>query len=84
MAPIIWRVPWPNNIRQPIVSFNNPSGSLSNSDLEMAGMLLLYLVLEHVTTLRHIHVAAWCDNTPMVAWMNKLSASHSPIAGRLT
>ena len=50
----------------------------------MAGMLLLYLVLEHLATLRHIHVAAWCDNTPTVAWTNKLSASRSPITGRLT
>jgi hypothetical protein len=81
MPPTVWRVQWPDDIRLSVISFDNPSGSLSNSDLEMAGMLLLYLVLEHLTTLRHIHVAAWCNNTPTVAWMNKLSASRSPIAG---
>jgi hypothetical protein len=84
LPPVVWRVQWPDDIRQTVISFNNPSGSLSNSDLEMAGMLLLYLVLEHLATLRHIHVAAWCDNTPTVSWTNKLSASRSPIAGRLT
>ena len=83
MPPTVWHIQWPNDIRQSVISFNNPSGFLTNSDLEMAGMLLLYLVLEHLATLRHIHVAAWCDNTPTVAWMNKLSASHSPIAGQL-
>ena len=46
-------------------------------------MLLLYLVLEHLATLQHIHVAAWCDNTPTVSWTNKLSASRSPITGKL-
>ena len=71
-------------IRNELVSFQNPSGTISNSDLEMAGMLLHYLVLEQLAPLRHVHVAAWCDNTPTVSWTNKLSATRSPIAGRLT
>ena len=75
LPPVIWRVQWPDDIRHSIISFNNPSGSLSNSDLKMTGMLLLYLVLEHLAPLRYTHVAAWCDNTPTVSWTNKLNAS---------
>ena len=50
----------------------------------MAAMLAHYLVLEHLVDLRHVHVAAWCDNTPTVSWTNKLSSSRSRVAGRLT
>jgi hypothetical protein len=44
------------------------------------------LVLEHLVSLKHVHVAAWCNsNTPTVSWTNKLSLSaHAAIAGRLT
>ena len=84
LHPTVWHVPWPPCIQTRLVSFQNPTSLVSNSDLEMAGMLLHYLVLEHLAPLQHIHVAAWCDNTPTVSWTNKLSASRSPIAGRLT
>jgi len=51
--------------------------------LEMAGLLLHYLVLENLTELKHVHVAAWCDNTPTVSWANKLNSSKSRVAARL-
>ena len=60
-----------------MVSFDNPTGTITNSDLEMAGMVLHYLVLEHdLVALQHVpHVAVWCDNMPKVSWTNKLSLS---------
>jgi hypothetical protein len=84
LSPIVWRIQWPPDIQANVVSFQNPTGTITNSDLEMAGMLLHFLVLEHVVALRHVHVAAWCDNTPTVSWTNKLSSSRSSVAGRLT
>jgi hypothetical protein len=83
---VVWRVEWPTNIPQNIVSFDNPNSKITNSDLEMADMLIHYLVLEHhLVLLKHAHVAAWCDNTPTVSWTsNKLSLSRAPIASRLT
>jgi hypothetical protein len=84
LSPIVWRVEWPADIQASVISFQNPDGTITNSDLEMAGMLIHYLVLEHLVPLRHVHVAAWCDNTPTVSWTNKLSASRSSVAGRLT
>jgi hypothetical protein len=83
LHPVVWRVEWPQDIRDNVVSFSNPTGTITNSDLEMAGMVLHYLVLEHLTRLRHVHIAAWCDNTPTVSWTNKLSSSRSRVAGRL-
>jgi hypothetical protein len=84
LQPIVWRVEWPEDIRNNVVSFDNPTGTITNSDLEMAGMLLHFLVLEHLVHLKHVHVAAWCDNTPTVSWTNKLSSARSAVAGRLT
>jgi hypothetical protein len=83
LLPIVWRVEWPQDIRDNVVSFANPTGTITNSDLEMAGMVIQYLVLEHLACLRHVHVAAWCDNTPTVSWTNKLSSSRSMVASRL-
>ena len=67
LHPVIWHIPWPLKIHTAIVSFQNPSGSISNSDLEMAGMLLHYIFLEHIVPLWHVHIAASCDNTLTVS-----------------
>jgi hypothetical protein len=48
VPPTVFRLEWPNDIRQDIISENNPEGSITNSDLEMAGLLLLWLVMEDV------------------------------------
>lgn len=83
LPPIVWRLEWPQDIRDRLVSFANPTGDISNSDLEMAGLLAHYLVLEHLVDLQFTHVAAWSDNTPTVSWANKLSSSKSMVASRL-
>ena len=83
LEPVVWRVPWPQDIKDQVVSFDNPTGTITNSDLEMAGLLLHYLVLENLTDLKHVHVAAWCDNTPTVSWANKLNSAKSRVAARL-
>jgi hypothetical protein len=65
-----------------VVSFDNPSGTITNSDLEMVGMLRYFLVLEHLLVhVKHVHVDAWCDNSPTGSWTNKLIPSRSAISG---
>jgi hypothetical protein len=83
LQPVVWRITWPQDIRDALVSFDNPRGTITNSDLEMAGLLLHYLILECLADLKHVHVAAWCDNTPTVSWANKLNSSKSRVAARL-
>jgi hypothetical protein len=51
LSPIVWRVEWPEDIRNNVLSFDNSSCTITNSDLEMAGMLLHFLVLEHLVKL---------------------------------
>ena len=37
---IVWRVEWPSDISRSVVSDKNPKGTITNSDLEMAAILL--------------------------------------------
>ena len=85
--PIVWRVQWPADISADVVSDTNPGGRLTNSDLEMAGVLLQEAVLEeHLgpAAMRAIQTAIGCDNSPAVAWTTRMaSRSASPISFRL-
>ena len=81
--PAVWRIPWPKEVQDNFVSSTNREGTISISDLECAGLLLHYLVLEHITPLRHKHVGAYCDNTPTVSWTAKMASKRSSIGGRL-
>ena len=77
--PTVWRFRWPPSI---VDLFNRKK--LTVNDLEMAGLLLQYLVLEQVTeSLKHKHAAAWCDNTSTVSWARRLSSSKSLVGQRL-
>ena len=81
----VWRLEWPQDIQNQLVSATNRKGTLSINDLEMAGILLSWLVLEHIipTSLQGIHVGMFCDNMSTVTWTNKKSTSTSTIAGHL-
>jgi hypothetical protein len=86
LTPIVWRVQWPKDITDAVVSFTNPNGRITNSDLEMAGVVLQEAALEaHLgTDLTHVQMAIGCDNSPAVAWTTRMATrSHSPIAFRL-
>jgi hypothetical protein len=48
--PMVFRWEWPPDIKSSIRSDRNPTGRLTNPDLEMAGILLLWLVMEKVST----------------------------------
>jgi hypothetical protein len=86
MEPFVWRVEWPPDITNSVVSDKNPSGTITNSDLEMAGVLLHEAVLEaHLgPAMQGTQIAIGCDNSPAVAWTTRMaSRSTSPIAFRL-
>jgi hypothetical protein len=84
MIPTVWRVQFPPDITAAVVSDSDPTGSLTNSDLEMAGVLLHHLVLKTLIRTKHCHSATLCDNTPSVAWVNRMAAkSSSHVAHRL-
>ena len=84
LRPIVWRVEWPKEVAHRWKSFDNPKGDITNSDAEMAALLLQWLVLEMVVgDLKYKHVAAWSDNTPTVGWAKKSKSTKSVIGQRL-
>ncbi len=72
--PTVFRWEWSEDIRNEIKLFENPTGRITNSDLEMAGMLLLWLVIEGVCgILEEKQVALFRDKTPTFAWVSCLA-----------
>jgi hypothetical protein len=77
--PTVWRQEWP-----PDVVELYRAGKLTNSDLEMAGIVLQYLVAEQMRPLERCHTAIWSDNSPAASWSTKMADKAStPIAGQL-
>ncbi len=64
--------------------FDNLGGKITNSNLEMAGLLLLWLCFEAtVPDLAHKHIALFGDNLPTVSWVDKMALKKSQIAAQL-
>ena len=84
ITPTVFRLQWPEEIRKEVVSFDNPNGNLTNSDLEMAGYLLLWLCIEGTAKdLCHKHIAIFSDNSPSVSWVTKMASRKSRVAAQL-
>ena len=84
MCPTVFRMQWPPDITGELISDTNPTGSLTNSDLEMAGLLLLWMVMEEVCPhLAGAHIALFSDNSPTVHWVHRMAAKQSKVAMQL-
>eukprot|EP00978_Attheya_sp_CCMP212_P017850 scaffold48105_cov30-Attheya_sp.AAC.5 len=69
LTPTLWgQVEWPSDITVNVVSDQNPDGTITNSDLEMAGVLIQQMVLERLVDFCHRRSIIHCDNTPSVSW----------------
>jgi hypothetical protein len=78
-VPTVFRMEWPDDIKE---SFHR--GDITNSDLECAGLLLLWLVMEEVCPLRiGSRVALFSDNSPTVSWAQRLASRRSKVAAQL-
>ncbi len=77
----MFRLQQPPRITNALVMFENPQGKINNSDLEMAGLLLLWLCIEGIAqTLEHIHVALFSNSTHplLVGWREWHHGSLAP------
>lgn len=72
---IVWREPYPEKVRTEVVSDKNPSGKLTNSDLELEGTVLHHWVLGKTAPVSGETTYTGCDNTPAVAWRTKGSST---------
>jgi len=77
--PTVFRWEWSPEVKEAY-----HSKRITNSDLEMAGLLFLWLVIESVCgNLREKHVALFSDNSPMVGWVRRLATRGSLVSAHL-
>jgi hypothetical protein len=78
--PIVYRQQWPDHINR-----GYREAKITNSDLELAGVLVAWFILEScASTLRHAAATIFSDNSPTVSWTQSLmSRSEQPTSARL-
>jgi len=82
--PTVFRFEWPADIKADLNSEHNPKGKITNSDLEMAGLLLLWLIMEEVCDVKSgTHAALFSDNQPTVSWVQRMASKSDGVAGEL-
>lgn len=84
VPPIVFGFPWPQDICQDINSKSNPKGTITNSDFEMAALVMLFLVMEGtVDNLVEKWLALYSNNRPSVHWVQRLATKSSTAAMQL-
>ena len=68
--PTVFRLQWPPDITADVNSEANPKVRITNSDLKLAGLVLLWLMMEHVCgPLAEKCITLFSDNSPTVSWV---------------
>ena len=75
--PIIWRLQWPPDIVGNLVTDDNPAGTITNSDLELAGGLLHLEAIVQNFDVRERTILSKTDNLATLFWQRKGSATSS-------
>lgn len=70
-----WRWEYPPDIVRSLVTDQNPAGTISISDLELAATIIHEGVLAHDQDITEQTVRTGCDNIAAVAWRNKGSTT---------
>lgn len=81
--PLLWRCPFPPDIQAQVVSWDNPKGNLTNSDLELAGTIAGLDVVTSQHDVREHTISTLTDNTPALAWQRKGSTTTTGPAAYL-
>jgi hypothetical protein len=76
-CPILWRAPFPPNIQCRLITDDNPTGSITNSDLELAGQIAAQDALLQNFDCRERTLAVFTDNISARAWQRK--GSHATL-----
>jgi len=71
VIPLLWREQFPSWLRDRLVSFNNPTDGITNSDLELAGSVAHNDVLAQAADVREKATHNSYDNDATVYWQRK-------------
>ena len=76
-APLAWRFQWPQDITNKLITDANPHGTITNSDLELAGGLLHLDAITHCFDIRERTVLSKGDNLSTTFWERKGSTTSN-------
>ena len=80
---MVWRLRWPQFIIDQLVTSENPDGTISNSDLELAGGLLHLEALAQCFDIRERTVLSKTDNLNALFWQRKGATSSDKVPPHL-
>lgn len=83
IVPVVWRKPFPAHIQHRLVSWTNPKGDITNSDLELAATVVHHDVIAHASDVREHTLHSMHDNTPAQYWQRKGSTTTAGPAAYL-
>ena len=81
--PVLWRLKWPQHIIDQLVTTENPNGTVSNSDLELAGGLLHLEAISQCFDVRERTVLSKTDNLNTLFWQRKGSSTTEKVPAHL-
>lgn len=79
----VWQHHLPDTIRSRLISTNNPTGTITNSDLELAAAVAHPDVIASTRNISETTIATLHDNTPTVFWQRKGSTTTTGPAAYL-
>jgi len=80
---MLWHTPFPAKLRQQLVSVTNPTGSITNSDLELLGAIAHQAVLAACHPIAETTNALLNDNTAAIHWLRRGSITSTKAAAYL-
>ena len=79
--PTVFRLQWPPDITTNVISEANQKGTITNLDLELVRLVLLWLMMEHVCgPLAEKHIDLFSNNCPTVSWVQRMACCSSLVA----
>ena len=81
--PCLWRERFPQHVTKQLVSFSNPHGSITNSDLELTRTITHDDIMAQTVPVSHMSTRTFTDNTPAVSWCTKGNATTTGPAAYL-
>jgi hypothetical protein len=79
----LWRAPFAPQIQAKLMTWDNPTGSLTNSNLELAGAVAQHDIIAQQVDVREYTIHNCHDNTPAVYWQRKGSTTTTGPAAYL-
>jgi hypothetical protein len=71
IQPLLWHSPFEPLITNQLVTFANPSGTITNSDLDLAASIAQHAVLAQQVNIREATIHNLWDNMATVWWQRK-------------